>query len=756
MATLSFCAQPSDSSNQRIDASPSQQTEDVSSRRAISLEEGVARLAPSIDEIGKAVLSLSPESDDATVRAVLMEASKKMREFAAWVPDISQGEESIPQQASLAQRTQSVISAIRGIQERVLGLSRALEKNRPETPVLQMMKGIDVSLTQFCAFFDHICPIDPEKLPKQEDVELLGAVLARSRTVSSDEAQRIELLLSSAIGNRDLNRHLGRKDREARVGETPKDLSFAELCLRELTYTTMQAPSASKQIQKLEEVLHEVHADEFSESLVSYRRQERELRNQISAVLKEKDESWAQKGRDVFAQLERMQDLLEPMQNSSSNTQQLQQRRVEILGELQEILRQLETLHGMPKRWKARTRGIVRALGTATDDLQRLLDTMDEHEERLRSGQWVPPLALRDFWVLRRYKEIAPLLEKLHSRGFVPKDERLKRLAEESVRARASLERCDAYFHALPNNMTGDVVVIDDRREKELEGKVPVETFEDAKQLFDMAMEKTHDLNAAIWPLRALAEQGLTHVAYAFMNRSVPTAFEIIAECEKNPIDAEMAMISSSFRLTLSKLLTEEGREALSAHFGDGTDEQLEKRLQAIYRECQGQYFDENKSRFATFDNRDPLHAVQAFLSRSMADMSSDTVLGRLYRYALDKFSSQMTPEQQAHPEQSVQKGLEELEAEDSRQGNKRLCSELVAEVVRDVQRVMEQRLQHELGIRAMVFRPVIPADRKIGSYTIDVLVEELKRSGAYSRVPDSLAVRLCVRLPEPVAILRT
>ena len=54
-----------------------------------------------------------------------------------------------------------------------------------------------------------------------------------------------------------------------------------------------------------------------------------------------------------------------------------------------------------------------------------------------------------------------------------------------------------------------------------------------------------------------------------------------------------------------------------------------------------------------------------------------------------------------------------------------------------------------------MVFRPILPADKKLSSYTIDVLVEELKRSGAYSRVPDSLAIRLCVRLPDPVEILR-
>ena len=139
-----------------------------------------------------------------------------------------------------------------------------------------------------------------------------------------------------------------------------------------------------------------------------------------------------------------------------------------------------------------------------------------------------------------------------------------------------------------------------------------------------------------------------------------------------------------------------------------------------------------------------------------MAELSSDTVLGRLYRYARSKFSDQMSPEEQAHPEESVQKGLKELQDEDSKQDNKRLCSELVAEVVRDVQGIMEQRLQHELGVKSLVFRPVIPADRKIGSYTIDVLVEELKRSGAYTRVPDSLAVRLCVRLPEPVAILGT
>ena len=496
MGSLSSCAQVS---NQRVDASPSQPTEDLPSRRAISLEEGIARLAPSIDEIGRTVLSLSNESDDATIGAALMEVSKKMREFAVWVPDIkassSQDGESISQQASLAQRTQGVISVIRGIQEKVLGLSRALEKNHPQTPVLQIMKSLDGPLTKFCVFFDHICPIDPEKLPKQEDIEILDAVLARSRTVSSDEAQQIELLLSSAIGNRDLNRYLGQKEREVQVAEKPKDLSFAELCLRELTYTTMKAPSASQQIQKLEEVLREVHADEFSESVVSYRKQERELRNQIAALLKGKDESWAQRGGDIFAQLERIQDLLEPMQNSSSNTQQLQRRRLEILRELRECLGQLERFHQTPKRWKARTRGIIRALDAATADLQRLLNAMDEHEDRLRNGQWVPPLVLRDFWVLRRYKEIAPILEKLHTRGFVPKDERLKRLEEESVRARASLDRCDAYFHALPNNMTGDVVVIDDRRERELEGKVPVETFEDAKQLFDMAMERAHDLN---------------------------------------------------------------------------------------------------------------------------------------------------------------------------------------------------------------------------------------------------------------------
>lgn len=724
----------------------------------LSLEEGVARLAPSINEIGKSILSLSQESDDATIEGALKRAAAKMQEIAVWVPDIQtpEGNESAPQQASLAQRTQDIVFSVRRIQEKVLGLSQALEKHRPGTPVLSLMKGIDSPLNQFCTFFDHICPINPEKLPQQTDVDVFDAALTRSRTVSSEEAQQIETLLVGAIGNRDLNRYLGKKEREVQTAEKPSELSYAEICLREVTYTTMKAPSASLQIQKLEDFLFEIHAEEFSASVTSYRRQERHLRNKISALIAEKSASWARSAGDTFAQLERIQELLEPMENSSFSTQQLQRRRIELLEELQEALRQIASLSDVPKRSSSRIHDVFNEVDAAVASLRRLFDTMDQHEDRLRSGRWAPPLALRDFWVLRRYKEIAPILEKLRSKGIVPQDEKVKRLEEESVRARACLERYDAFFRSLPNNMTGDVVVIDDRRERELEGKVSIETFEDAKRLFDMAMERTHDLNAAIWPLRALATQGLSHVAYAFMRRGAPTAFEIIGECETNPIDAEMAMVSSSLRLHLLRLLTDEGKGAVLRHFAGFSEEQIERQLQVFYQECQKRYFDENKSRFASFDNKDPLHAVQAFLSRSLVELPGDAILGRLYRYALEKFSAQMGPKED--PEQGLQEGLKEMEADaakDPKGANKRLCSELVAEVVRDIHGMMEQRLQQELGVQTMVFRPILPADKKLSSYTIDVLVEELKRSGAYSRVPDSLAIRLCVRLPDPVEILR-
>ena len=727
----------------------------------ISLEEGVSRLAPSIDEIGRTVLSLSHETDDATLGAVLTKAAKKMQEFAAWVPHIepppSHGKESIPQLANLALRTQNVILVVRGVQEKVLGLSRALEKTRPDTPVLSLMKDIDIPLNQFCAFFEHICPINPEKLPLQSDIELFDAALARSRTVPPEEAKQIEDLLRSAVGNRDLNHYLGQKEREAQAAEKPKELTLAELCLREVTYTTMKAPSASVQIQKLEDFLREIRAVDFSASVVSYRRQERSVRDQVSVLLTEKDAPWASRVKDIFSQMERIRALLEPMQSSQLSTQQLQRRRVGLLEELQGALRQIAGLHEMPRRCASRIRDIVKEVGTAITHLQQLLDTMDDHEKKLQSGQWIPTLTLRDFWVLRRYKEIAPILEKLRSRGIILQDEKLKRLEEEGARAMTCMEQYDRFFHALPNYMTGDVVVDDDRRERELEGKVPVETFEDAKRLFDLAMEKTHDLNAAIWPLRALATQGLSHIAYAFMRRGTPTVLEIIGECETNRIDPEMAMISASLRLNLLGLLTEEGREALSAHFRGDSDEQLERRLLAIYQESQKQYFDENKSRFATLDNRDPLHAVQAFLSRSVEELPKNTVLGRVYRYALEKFSGQAIPEEMANSQQSIQAGIEEMGAEaaqDPKKDTKRLCSELVAEVVRDIHGIMEQRLQQELGVQTLVFRPIIPADRKLGSYTIDVLVEELKRSGGYSQVPDSLAVRLCVQLPEPAKIL--
>jgi hypothetical protein len=402
------------------------------------------------------------------------------------------------------------------------------------------------------------------------------------------------------------------------------------------------------------------------------------------------------------------------------------------LKKLENVMQDLSRAPGVTKRTKDRVISTLKLIKESQALLQELLDKKQEYETKLKDGTIRPTLSLQDLWVVRRHSSFVNMFSDLREKcgGFKPP---FSTFYDESLAAHAAYWALREFFDSLPSSGTGDIVFIDNGRGKISRGEKPITTLDEAKQVFQQVYAATGDVQKAIWPLKPLGSKGICHVAYVFTDKGSPTLLEMAKTCVRNPVTMNGAPTSVCFRPNLVQLLTPQGKAAITEKFGPLKDEEIEKKLRSVYFTCQREYFQANEEKFKAYENKNVLHAVKAFINKPLSDMPEGSLIRELYEWGKTKFPDIAIPAPAREEKPDV---------------NERLCSELVAELIRGIQSAMERKLQQEFQFSEPIFIPVIPTDKDVSKYTVDSLLDEINRSGAYSRAQDSLAVRLYFDLP--------
>ena len=106
------------------------------------------------------------------------------------------------------------------------------------------------------------------------------------------------------------------------------------------------------------------------------------------------------------------------------------------------------------------------------------------------------------------------------------------------------------------------------------------------------------------------------------------------------------------------------------------------------------------------------------------------------------------------HPEFLAER-KEPLGAEEKSGVIRRMCTELVAEVLRDILGKMEESLQKDAGSKGPFLQSIIPTDVDLPHYALDALIKQLQCGMVYTRIKEPLSIRLVVALPEPCPLLK-
>lgn len=616
---------------------------------------------------------------------------------------------------------QDAIKSLTAVQEKIKKIYEQLHQEGGEGQFTS-------HLYKFQKYLEASCPPNRAFLPLPQEMELLTLALTGATPLSDQQKDVIRTVLERAIGNHNLNKFLRDKN--------PSTLTVAESFLLEFTYTTMRDPSCLVQIHRLQKTLEGVHAKEFVELVVKQRAEEERMLNELQVTI----ERYKKKGRKLPLPMEQLEELLSQLQLSDDRVRSdllLDPERREAWMKTKQLLDEVATTSRYHAQRQAAARMSVR-IQKLLRDKETIEDKTLRYESGLRAGTIRPDFSLHDYWSLNRYSRLIP--QKLQEYARIFENPPLAALLEQSVNARKQKFLFLSLLDALPNYSTGDILFTDDTRDKIAEGKKPITTKEEAIQAFEQVLALTGDQDEAIWPLRALGSAGLSHVSFVFVRRQEPYLFEIIAHCEENEVTLSDAR-DIPLRPSFVRLLTPQAKKAYQQKYGDISDQQIEKRLGTLYRRCQKEYFAAQQEVFKAYDNSSALHALKDFISKPLSEMPEGSLMRELYEWAKEKF-----PQLQG---QRVS-GQTEVEPESAR-----LCSELVAEVIRDIQARMERYLQQELQVTFPVLRDVLPSDKPVSSYTLDTLAIDLQQSGVYSVVPEPLALRLCVSLPPRLPIFQ-
>jgi hypothetical protein len=633
-------------------------------------------------------------------------------------------------------KVQRAIESLSLIQTKTGNIFKALNDPEGEKTINAQFLS---PLLRFRGFLEKVFPVSSQNIPTAEEVEALNQALTTTNSIPPEKRPVIQKLLERAIGNRDLNTVLREKN--------PESLSDAENFLLALSYTTMQAPTCTQQMNQLERMFKQTKAREFSDSVKEYKKTERAIQGFLSAITKEKGNPWIKQTdlTDLYDELSALESKLAPLGHSPLVAQQLHQQRLKLLNELETKLNRLLSAQGPPEHVKKLATKSLQAIREAISKLDALLGKQQEYETGLQNGSLHPPLSLRDYWIVRRHGDLYDKFRSLQKRSVSFKEPPLQKLLQESLDARKKIADLRTFFDSLPSFCAGDILFTDDGRSAIQEGKIPITDLREAKAAFQQVFEATGDINAAIWPLRALGSMGVRHVSHTFVAEDTPMCLEMGDTCDRSKISLIDGQLSVPFRPQFLNLLTEEAKKVIKERFKQASDEEIERDLLQLHATCLDEYLRANEEKFKTFDNRSALHAVKAFIGKPLAEMPEGSLMRQLFDWANQKFSKLLTSPSPMQTEESSQ-GSPQLE---------RLCSELVAEVIRDVQQEMERKIQQQYGVSIPIFRPVIPADKKLSTYTIDTLLEDLKKSGAYFRAKEPLAIRLFIDLPQPCQVLR-
>ena len=693
-----------------------------------------------IEEAHVRFQEFTPTADAQATAAFFSEQAMKMAAHSDRIRRVSppkkrQKQEQISPHAHDKEQSESVQRAIESltlIQKKTKDIFKLIGDPEGEKCINAQLI---TPLSQFQKYLEGICPVNPEKLPPATDVELLDRALTTQDTLTPEQQVTIQTLLERAIGNRDLNRMLKEKK--------PETLTKAERFLLNLTYTTMKAPSCAHQLELLGRGLQQTHAVEFTASVKAYKEKKAKIDSPLRALTREIGKPWVEE-KDLTTVLQNIETLSQELtadDSASLPAPPFDQHRLKTLLELAENLQKIPMTRDVPLRIRNLVKKSLGLIQDVTQTLQRLSQQQQEYETQLQNGSLQPPLTLRDYWKLRRYRDLSATFTDLQEKGVDFSEPRLSTLQDETRRAREGILTLNSFFDSLPSFATGDIVFLDDGREKIRDGEKPITTLDEAKVAFQTVFTHTGDINEAIWPLRALGSKGIAHVAYAFSKGGRPQLLEMGDTCDINPAFMPDGQLNISFRPHLVQLLTPEAKEAITSRLGPRSDEDIERGLLSVYDKCLQKYLKVNEERFKTFDNRNALHAIKSFINKPLSEMPEGSLIRQLFEWAKKKFPDFL----KARAPMEVEGG----------HGTEMLCSELVAEVIRDVQLDVEHELQQQFGVDFPILRPVIPPGKDLSTYTIDSLVDELKRSRAYSRVPEPLSTRLFVALPPPCEALQ-
>lgn len=554
--------------------------------------------------------------------------------------------------------------------------------------------------------------------------------LKSQNEIPAEEKKEVENALVFALANRKLNEVV-----RPNPGKT-------DAFLAKLTYATMENPSCQPTLARIQDALKSSGIAHFLASVQSFDENVQSTKTALQELATFRE--GLPQPSQLSTMLDRIQSSASALTPASHQPKWQYATGDERSIQLEKLKNQLSSIRGqlqsitLPAKEKKRLQKLIEtAIGTVSSQMaaaQDLKNQIDRFQHIISDPSYIPPLHASDLRTLYRYKQLERGLDALQHVGLAFEHPRLKMLFGEVKEARNLFSTINNLIQYLPGYLPGDILLTDEGKHKRYEGGEKV-VFSEQSVLRHPSVALTilkEGTSKGIFAVQPYFSGSRIHASMIGSFEGDISTVEVVSRFHNYSTDFDAGLTNVAYRPHFASQLSPEGKQALELIWGKMPDEVLDVKLQSLYSEALTTFVETNKPMLEQLRNN-AMKASQAYI--------------RDVTQRLPSLVERLVSNVWEHVHHSYKKGAItwRLPTEDEMAAkNKVFCSELVANLMKEVRSLMEQKLNTLAGTQnnpIEFLKPVI-------SETVDTAsihpnrLEALIRD-TYTPIPPPLAVRI-------------